>query len=144
MWGGPNENYMITTTPLSFSLSLSIQILCWCVVERMLFHKEDANLDHTWHKKVEMRRKTARTFFLSFFVFPSPCILLCIIHSCQSFLEQKNYRSFLSQLCFASVFWGHSRERVWVKSMISHKNQNCILKHPTQPTWKGGTRLLFQ
>jgi hypothetical protein len=57
---------------------------------------------------------------LSLFCFVLFCfVFLHRVHSlvyyfiwCQSFLQQKNYRSFLSQPCFAVFFfWGHSRER---------------------------------
>jgi len=81
--------------------------------------------------------KKDSTHILSLFLF---CfVFLHRVHSlvyyfiwCQSFLQQKNYRSFLSQPCFAVFFfWGAFEGKGFQSKAWSCRDQNCILKHPT-------------
>jgi hypothetical protein len=150
MWG----DLMKTTSlppphTLSLSLSLSIKMLCWCVVERMLFHKKDSHLDHTWHKKVEMRRRTARTFSTFFSLFsPSPCIFsLCIIHSLSEFSWTKELSHtlffFESTLLLQCFFGGILGKRISSQKQHDLTRIKMQAFWNTQPTWKRGTRLLF-
>jgi hypothetical protein len=111
---------------------------CWAHVvsqERLEFRSHMAQ--ESGHEK-----KDSAVHILSLFSSFTLHSLLYYSFNVRVFLEQKNYGSFLSQPCFCSVFWGHSRERVSVKSMISPHREGSKLHFET-PNPRGRGALVY-